>query len=375
MNATVFANISLCTGVLGLFMVAPLLALARKRPASVWLALYLLGISHGALGDYLRIVAPHDWMPARLWSNLAAGPLFYAYVRGIIGLGMGWRQLVHFVPLALYLAVLLVTGAAGNHSALVTSWDHSYWSIVFTQVQSAFYIVAVLYRLRQHRQRVRANYSSTGDRDLRWLTTVSYVLIVFWAGWVMGGAHPSWLAWYALERLAVFYFFGWYGMRQVEVFIPAMDAPQPEALDSGPVSPGEREKYARSGMTSAAQQLIGERLERRMKRERDYLESDLRLTELAERIGTTPQLLSQYLNRVLGLSFFDYINGLRIVEVQNLMRDPAHAGSTLLELAHAAGFNSKSTFNIAFKEIAGMAPSRWRALHAQGGLAPANRMA
>ncbi|HJU99258.1 MAG TPA: AraC family transcriptional regulator, partial [Burkholderiaceae bacterium] len=126
----------------------------------------------------------------------------------------------------------------------------------------------------------------------------------------------------------------------------------------------EREKYARSGMTDAAQRLIGERLQRRMSVHRDYLESDLRLNELAERIGTTPQLLSQYLNHMLGLSFFDYVNGLRIAEVQDMMRDPAGAGRTLLELAHAAGFNSKSTFNTAFKNVSGMAPSQWRARHA-----------
>lgn len=378
MDLTLFRQISLCTGVLGLFMLVPLLAVARRRPASLWLALYLLSICFGALFDYYRGIHP-AWIPGAAWANVNLGAFYYGYVRCIVGLGMGRRQIVHFMPLACYLSALLLSQMTGDGgAALFAQWEHSYWSTVAYQLLSACYVVAVLYRLEQHRQRVRASYSSTHERDLRWLTMLSWVLIALWAGWVLEAAKQGpWLGWFALERLAIFYFVGWYGLRQAVVFVPdlepatvardpapAAEAPSPlPAPASSPAIAGidEPEKYARSGMTDAARQLIGERLQRRMGQQRDYLESDLRLTELADRIGTTPQLLSQYLNHVLGMSFFDYVNGLRIAAVQDMMRDPAHAGSTLLQLAHAAGFNSKSTFNTAFKEITGLAPSHWRA--------------
>jgi AraC-like DNA-binding protein len=74
-------------------------------------------------------------------------------------------------------------------------------------------------------------------------------------------------------------------------------------------------------------------------------------------------LLSQYLNDALGLSFFDYINGLRVAEVQKMMRDRSNDTRTLLDLAFAAGFTSKSTFNTSFKKISGLAPSSWRNQH------------
>lgn len=378
MDLTLFRTISLCTGVLGLFMLVPLLALSRKGPDSLWLALYLLAVSYGALFDFYRGVH-QAWIPGAAWANVALGAFYYAYVRRILGLGMGWRQTAHFVPLALYLAALLLSRLSGDGgAALFAQWERSYWSTACYQLLSACYVVAVLYRLRQHRQRVRANYSSTRDRDLQWLTWLSYVLIALWAGWVLEAMNRgAWLGWFALERLAIFYFVGWYGMRQAVMRVPAPQAvavapgtpapPSPAAADAGGT-----EKYARSGMTGAARQLIGERLARRMSQQRDYLENDLRLTELADRIGTTPQLLSQYLNHELDLSFFDYVNGLRIAEVQRLMRDPSHAGSTLLELAHAAGFNSKSTFNAAFKDISGMTPSQWRARLNDSGPLPAS---
>ena len=116
-------------------------------------------------------------------------------------------------------------------------------------------------------------------------------------------------------------------------------------------------------MTDAARQLIGERLARRAAHESDHLDSDIKLSDLAERIGTSPQLLSQYLNDMLGVNFFDYINSLRVAHIQKMMCSPDGAGQPLLDLAFGAGFNSRSTFNAAFKKISGVAPSAWRKLH------------
>jgi AraC-like DNA-binding protein len=42
------------------------------------------------------------------------------------------------------------------------------------------------------------------------------------------------------------------------------------------------------------------------------------------------------------------------------MVDPATRDMTLLDMALASGFSSKSTFNAAFKRVHGMPPSAWR---------------
>jgi AraC-like DNA-binding protein len=425
MSLLLLENLSLGTGVLGLFLAMPLIALARKRPASLWLALYVLTISAASLEDYARYLRL-PWRYGMAWPNLAVDVLYYCYVRSMTGLGNGRVQTIHFVPLACYLAAAMAALLPGSaFGPRFAEWEHGAGTILFYQCQGAFYLGAVLLRLRQHRARLRAGDATAGTDELRWLTTLSYVLAALWVSWILAiRLHGNWTAIFVAGRLATFYLVGWYGLRRAAVFIPATAAPAPmpepapaaertpepaagapapapepapepahepapepapapppepapappsvlparSAVTSLPARAGaaaEREKYARSGMTVATQRLIGERLQRRMSLHRDYLESDLRLNQLADRIGTTPQLLSQYLNHMLGLSFFDYINGLRIAEVQHMMCDPAGAGRTLLELAHAAGFNSKSTFNTAFKNASGLAPSQWRALHAQ----------
>jgi AraC-like DNA-binding protein len=142
---------------------------------------------------------------------------------------------------------------------------------------------------------------------------------------------------------------------------PESSADEPSSIDTDAAA----HKYARSGMTEAASGLIGDRLTRWVAQKRGYLDPDIKLSDLAESIGTSPQLLSQYLNDVLGLSFFDYINALRVAEIQKMMRDRGNDTRTLVDLAFAAGFSSKSTFNTSFKKISGLAPSIWRNRHAR----------
>lgn len=369
---TLAATLSLCTAVLGLFMALPLIALGRKRSSSTWLGLFVLSLALLCLADYCGASGLYRRYPQLRglfdWPVAAIGTFFYCYVRSMTGLGNGWRQLWLFLPLAAWMALLLrarLSGALGLPFAPL---------LLFFQLQAFACAVAVLYRLQHYRRRVRNNYSSTDGRDLAWLAWLSGVMMVLLCIWVPAILLNGIWGWLLLfGRIVVLYFVGWYGMRQPAVFLPvavsgALPAvatappatPNAAGSDSAAAAPAAAEKYARSGMTEAARQLIGDRLLRRSEQQRDYLDSDIRLVDLAERIGTSPQLLSQYLNDVLGVSFFDYINGLRIAEVQAMMTDSAFADRPLQDLALQCGFNSRSTFNSAFKKQCGMTPSTWR---------------
>lgn len=381
-------NLTFATAVLGLFLSIPLFALARRQSANVWLALFVLGMAWLAAGDVFmstRWYRQHPyWLAIFHWAIASIGPAFYCYARSLVGLSNGRKQVVHFVAPALLLALLLVglvwvLVASQPANALRFLAHLLSVSLPIFQALSCAYALALLYRLRVDRARVLAHYSLAAGRDLRWLRWSTITILLLLIAWVpateLGG---YWTLPLNLGRLAMFFVLGWYGMRQPSLFekIPVTREARPEAPAAKPMPEQSDEpaaalmpetaetgkKYARSGMTDEAQRLIGTRLQRRMSEHRDFLEPDLRLTELAERIGAPPHLLSQYLNDVLGVSFFDYVNGQRAQEVQRLMLAPASAG-TLLDLAYAAGFNSKSAFNTAFKKATGMAPSAWRQLN------------
>jgi AraC-like DNA-binding protein len=126
------------------------------------------------------------------------------------------------------------------------------------------------------------------------------------------------------------------------------------------------DRYARSGLDTARMRDLRTRLDDLVNLEKPWLENDLTLTQLATRLGASPQHLSQVLNEEIGQTFFDYVNSRRVTEVQRCLADPAYAGQNLLDVALAAGFNSKAAFNAAFKKHTGLTPSQYRLQVAQG---------
>jgi AraC-like DNA-binding protein len=378
---TLAVGTSLATAVLSVFMTLPMLALARRRSANAWLALLVLTL--GALSFCDSGVLRGPLFGVLDWTLAVLGPLYYGYVRSLTGLGNGWRQAWHFLPAlaaaAAFAWLRAVLSALPSGVDAPHAWVLTFEIVLFgSQASAVLYMCAVLWRLRQHRRRVRACFSETAQRDLVWLAWLSAATLALLVLWVLSVLTAG-VASNALfvGRMALLFFIGWYGMRQSLVFVPVFDAttplpgvapdgtaPVPAAATPADSTPPKPSKYARSGLNDSAVELIAERLAKRMQSTHDYLESDITLAQLAERIGTSPQWLSQYLNKVLGTSFFDYINGLRVSAVQESMRDSSTSRQSLLELAFAAGFNSKSTFNLAFKKRTGLAPSAWRATHA-----------
>ena len=100
-------------------------------------------------------------------------------------------------------------------------------------------------------------------------------------------------------------------------------------------------------------------LEKIVEDEQLYLNPDLSLANLTARIGTNRTYLSDYFCNVKRITFYDYINSLRINKMSTrLMAE--HPEYTLDYIASLSGFNSMSTFRRAFRKYTGMNPGRFR---------------
>lgn len=83
------------------------------------------------------------------------------------------------------------------------------------------------------------------------------------------------------------------------------------------------------------------RLNECMTKDKMYLNPKLTLDYLAEYVGTNRTYLSNYINKELNLSFFNYVNGMRLNDAVQLLMT---TDSTLEVIAERSGFNSLSTF-------------------------------
>ncbi len=93
-----------------------------------------------------------------------------------------------------------------------------------------------------------------------------------------------------------------------------------------------------------------------MCKKRPYLNPELTLADLAAMMGTHPHTLSKVINEKYNQNFFDFVNLYRIEEFKTRIGEAQAKGQTLLSVAFDVGFNSKTTFNRAFKKITGSSP-------------------
>lgn len=97
-----------------------------------------------------------------------------------------------------------------------------------------------------------------------------------------------------------------------------------------------------------------------MKQNKPYLDPELSLTILAEELAISAKHLSQIINTEFKQNFHQFINSYRVEECKNMLRDKNKIQMNLLQIAYEAGFNSKNTFNTAFKRETGMTPSEFK---------------
>ncbi|MCB0366009.1 MAG: AraC family transcriptional regulator [Bdellovibrionaceae bacterium] len=119
-------------------------------------------------------------------------------------------------------------------------------------------------------------------------------------------------------------------------------------------------RYQFSTLTPAEMEKIAEQAISYFEGSDDILDPNFKLGRLSKALSVPKHHLSQVLSLSLQRSFYDLLNEYRIEEVKRRLKDPSYDGQTIIDIAYGVGFNSKSTFNTAFKRLVGMTPSAYR---------------
>ena len=94
-----------------------------------------------------------------------------------------------------------------------------------------------------------------------------------------------------------------------------------------------------------------------MDEEKVYFDPNLTIPKMADKIQIQPYLLSQIINSHFGQSYPDYVNSYRINEAKALLTDN---NLKISSIAMDCGFNTLSSFNLAFKKATSKTPSDYR---------------
>lgn len=124
--------------------------------------------------------------------------------------------------------------------------------------------------------------------------------------------------------------------------------------------PQKFEKYGGTKIPEVLSSSIINDLKRYMDEKKPYLNSELKLADLATEINYPIHDISQVLNQDLNHSFSDFVNKYRVEEVKRRMEDKDYQKFTLLAIAEQCGFNSKTSFYRIFKNVTGKTPADYQ---------------
>lgn len=363
MSTTILSVLFLLAIGQGLFLAAVLLLLGARRPEvraangllAALMLLCVLVVGHAWLGlAGLYREWPHSAL-AVLPLGFATGPLLYLYFSRILhDRPWGRSQALHFLPFILATLALLpfYLQPAAAKLAWMRGLDGPPWYVA----------AAALAKLILFLTYVRACYTLVGRAAAHPLAAGLRRLLAIW---LFGGV-LSMLA-LALEfapvalplsadvagALVLLYFLyatGYLAIRQ------PLGYRLPPAEPAAPPRP----RYGERALADAERGAFLARLEACMRDEQPWRDGELKLEALAGRLALTPHELSQLINGACGANFQDYLNRHRVEALKEALHDPGRSDSTILDLALASGFNSKSALNRVFKAHTGMTPGEFR---------------
>jgi AraC-like DNA-binding protein len=294
-------------------------------------------------------------------SIFVFGPLLYAYVRRLLLQEFPVFRLkwIHYAPVMIYLlyfAWLLIL----PQSVKLEYSKARVWIVLFELIEGlgivsmSFYIIKSFVLLKRSKH-IDQDQIPVNLKASRFLNFLLLALSIFTSLWLINFVNVYYLErsfkylsynamWISVGGLM--YVIGFYSLVKPEVFRVHKSKRKANPSNVHRLSEKEIEN-------------LKEKLRIKLEEEQLFLDSKLSLITLSKAIGTTTNNLSWLLNNVYEKKFYEFINEYRVKAFLELIKKNQHKNSTFYALARDVGFNSKSTFNKAFKSMTKQTPSNY----------------
>lgn len=345
--------------------------------ASKWLslllflcALYITPYMFGYAGWYGKDLTADILFFLPLMQVLLIGPVVYFYTKSLLNVNfrMTRKHIIHFIPAILYGIYSLVVFVTDKlildeyyFYADGRDKDLSNWYQMTGLISMSFYLVLSLRHYSQYKRLVFDTVSYAETILFQWIRNFMIaflgMLILRLLFFII---NPDWgqfgsQFWYYLSFACVSYYIS------INGFANAVKVSIIDHVKFTQVNVFEEEDLLHDNTSSDA--LIEKELEDWKSKLLELIEGQalyknprLTLSDVAKALETNTKLVSSVVNSGYQMNFNDFINHHRIEAIKKKLQNGEHKTTTLLGIALDCGFNSKATFNRAFKKSTELSP-------------------
>jgi AraC-like DNA-binding protein len=295
---------------------------------------------------------------------LLIGPVVYFYVQAQLNpdFKLYKNQYLHFIPAALWVVFHIVSVVTDKlilkeYYFLASGSDPDFveW-YQFLGLTSLVCYLVLTYRYYAHYQRFIYQIVSNADAvRFKWIRNFLVAFLVFVVLTFIFTLLPlvgvpldyrgSW--WYFFFFGFLFYYISIEGFSNVKSNKIAIEELSKEIEDEAITPKSQVIEDLELWKTKVLKNVV---------EEQNYINPELSLPDLAKSLRTNPSFLSKVVNQGFGQNFNDFVNEKRVLAVVEKLKAGEQKQLTLLAIAYDCGFNSKATFNRAFKKATGQSP-------------------
>jgi len=286
--------------------------------------------------------------------NFFIGPLFYLYIRTYLSNHYKITPVLRMTSIFAAVAAASLIPFYTSDPQFKVEFVYSpkfFYEFNFLQlinfIYNSIFLFMGLISLKKFKLHLIQKLSSIDSLKLNWLRlfSITFILIgsIIFIGYISGLKfnYPYFLPLFlTIQTYAISY----YSLKKTPVFDYAQT----------PI------KYENLNLPETVLEELKKSILKIMEKEKCYLNPDFKLLDLAGKMGVKEYILSYVLNHCFKKNFFEFINNYRIEEAKKRLRNSKNEYSKILTIAMEVGYNSKSSFNTAFKKMTGKTPSEYR---------------
>ncbi len=295
---------------------------------------------------------------------LLIGPVVYFYVQAQLNpdFRLQKHQYWHFIPAILWVVLHVVMVVIdklilGRYYFLVSEQDPDFadW-YQFVSLISLIGYLALTYRYYAHYQKFIFQMVSNADAvRFGWIRNFLIAFLAFVVLTLVFIVMP--LLGIPLDYQGSWWYFFFFGFLFYYISIEGFSN-----IKTNKIAFEELSKQIETEATTPRTQVIEDlefwkaKVLKNVVEEQSFINPELSLPDLAKSLRTNPSFLSKVVNQGFGQNFNDFINEKRVLAVTQKLKAGEQKQLTLLAIAYDCGFNSKATFNRAFKKVTGQSP-------------------